>query len=220
MGEKLIKLFGYQFSVYTRIVTLCLFEKELAFDYCEVDPFQSVTPESLRGLHPFGRVPVLVHECCKIYETSAITRYLDAKFPYPSLTPVEPVAVARMQQVIGIVDSYGYRALVRQVFSNLVFRPLEGLEVNLEEVRVGLQESRKVLDALEEISHEGKILNGESISLADFHLLPLVDYFCLVNEGDLLFKEYPSLCNWWTILARRRSTLKTKPDLTKVTSSA
>jgi glutathione S-transferase len=219
MAERSLKLIGYQFSVYTRVVAMCLIEKGLAFDYEEMDPFGSEVPDHLHGLNPFGRVPVLVHQGFSIYETAAITRFLDARFPKMPLTPIDPLATARMQQVIGIVDAYGYRALVRQVFSNAVFRPLEGLECDLGELAAGIRESRKVLFALEQIALEGRVLTGQSISLADLHLVPMIAYFRLAKEGTLLLAEHPAISAWWSSFATRSSTVKTNPDLTKVRAS-
>ena len=52
---------------------------------------------------------------------------IDRAFSGPALQPAEPQALARMDQIIGIVDAYAYWPLVRQVFSHAVFRPPDGL---------------------------------------------------------------------------------------------
>ena len=67
-------------------------------------------------------MPTLVHDGFVLYETSAITRYVDEAFPGPALQPTEPAQRARMNQIVAIVDSYGYWPMVRQVFSHRVFR--------------------------------------------------------------------------------------------------
>lgn len=211
-----MKLLGYRFSVYTRVVRLLFAEKGLSFAYEEVNPFQAELAEGFRRLAPFGRVPVLVHGDFTLYETAAIARYLEARFPDPPLTPADPRALARMQQVIGILDAYGYRALVRQVFAHAVFRPLEGLESSAEEIRQGLAASRRVLAALEAIAREGLLLDGESITLADLHLFPMVDYFRLARDGEALLQKHPSLLAWWKKVSRRPSAQQTRPDLSQV----
>src|SRR5579864_6082080 len=100
-------LHGYRYSVYNRIARLALAEKRVAYDRVEVNPFAPDVPASYRALHPFGRVPALVHDGFTLYETGAITRYIDRAFPGPALQPKEARAVARMDQVIGVVDAYG-----------------------------------------------------------------------------------------------------------------
>lgn len=120
-----VTLYGYHYSVYTRIACLVLTHKQVPFERAEVDPF-GFLPEGYERLHPFGRVPVLRHGSFDLYETGAITRYVDRTFGGPSLQPSTTAALARMDQVIGLVDSYAYVPLVRQVFSHAVFRPLMG----------------------------------------------------------------------------------------------
>ena len=116
-------LHGYRYSVYLRIARLALAEKGVAYDRVEVNPFAPDVPAAYLALHPFGRVPTLVHDDFVLYETGAITRYVDRAFAGPALQPAAPQALARMDQIIGVVDSYGYWPLVRQVFSQRVFRP-------------------------------------------------------------------------------------------------
>ena len=127
-------LHGYRYSVYLRIVRLALAEKGVAYERVEVNPFAPDVPAAYLALHPFGRVPTLVHDDFVLYETGAITRYLDRGFAGPTLQPRSPRALARMDQIIGVVDSYGYWPLVRQVFSHRVFRPAIGQPADEAEV--------------------------------------------------------------------------------------
>jgi glutathione S-transferase len=115
-------LHGYRYSVYQRIARLTLAEKGVAYEQTEVNPFAPDVPAAYLALHPFGRVPALVHDGFALYETAAITRYIDRTFPGAALQPAEPRALARMDQIIGVVDAYAYWPLVRQVFSHRVFR--------------------------------------------------------------------------------------------------
>ncbi|MDO9637828.1 MAG: glutathione S-transferase family protein [Pseudotabrizicola sp.] len=219
MESRKITLIGYRFSVYTRIVKLVLIEKGLDFTYSEADPFDHSASESLLTLHPFRRVPILIHDGCKFYETAAILRYLDLEFPDLPLTPAAHVAVGRMQQVIGIIDSYGYNALIRNVFSNAVFLPLEGERGDTDAVQTGLRESIPVLHALDEIADEGTILNGLSCSLADFYLVPMIAYFRMVQAGAQLMDGHFALMRWWEKMETRRSTVMTRPDMGEVVPS-
>ena len=63
------------------------------------------TPEYL-AMNPFGRLPTIEHGDFVLYEAQAIARYIDQVFDGPSLTPAEPRAQARMNQVMNIVDWY------------------------------------------------------------------------------------------------------------------
>ena len=206
-----VTLHGYKFSVYNRIARVALEEKTAIYAMREVDPFSQNLSETYRRLHPFGRVPVLTHGDFVLYETSAIERYIDQAFGAPSLTPTAPKAAARMAQVIAIVDNYGYWPMVRQVFAHRVFRPLIGEAYSETEVSDGLVACRKVLEALEAIAQEGYVLNGNSLTLADCHLGPIVDYFMAAPEGAAMLSTYGSLWNWWAFLSRRASMVETDP---------
>ncbi|MFO1079766.1 MAG: glutathione S-transferase family protein [Reyranellaceae bacterium] len=209
-------LHAYRYSVYARIVRAVLAvlaEKALPYEQVEVDPFAPDRDPGYLTLHPFGRVPVLVHDGFALYETSAITRYLDRVFPQPTLQPSDPQAAARMDQIIGVVDSYGYWPLVRQVFSHGVFRPAAGLAGDAQEVAQGLVAARTVLAALDGLAGSGPYLVGSQPSLADFHLGSMLAYFTQVAEAAALLDAYPRLSRAWRALVQRPSFQATEPGL-------
>jgi len=121
-----LELHGFRYSVYLRIVAMALIEKKLGWTHVEVDPFDEPIPETYLAINPFGRVPTLVHDGFVLYETTAITRYVDEAFLGVPLQPADPKQRARMNQIIAVADSYGYWPMVRQVFVQRVFIPASG----------------------------------------------------------------------------------------------
>jgi len=206
-------LHGYRYSVYVRIARLALAEKGVAYDQVEVNPFAPDVPAAYLALHPFGRVPTLVHDDFALYETGAITRYLDRTFAGPALQPDQPRALGRMDQIIGVVDSYGYWPLVRQVFSHRVFRPAIGQPADEAEVGRGLAGAAKVLAALEVLAAPDAFLVGPALSLADLHLGAMLAYFAAAPEGAALLRNHPRLAAGWGRLSRRPSFAATDPGL-------
>jgi glutathione S-transferase len=204
-------LHGYHYSVYNRIARLVLAEKGIAYDRVEVNPFADLSPEYLT-LHPFGRVPTLVHDGFVLYETGAITRYVDRTFAGPALQPTTARALARMDQLIGIIDSYGYWPMVRQVFSHRVFRSAAGRPVDEAEIARGLAGAAKVLAALEALASE-PFLTGPELSLADLHVGAMIAYFTLAPEGTASLGKHPRLAAWWAELRQRASFAATDPGL-------
>ncbi|UYN94813.1 MAG: glutathione S-transferase family protein [Enhydrobacter sp.] len=211
-------LHGYRFSVYRRIARLALEEKGLAYGHEEVNPFDPAMPADYLRLHPFGRVPTLIHDGFVLYETGAITRYVDRAFAGPSLQPADARAVGRMDQILSVVDSYAYWPLVRQVFAHGVFRPRTGGTGDEDEVRKGLDAAPKVLDALDKLAGDDRFLVGPSPSLADLHLGAMIAYFVLAPEGRTLLERWPRLAAWWARMAGRPSMLSTEPGLPVITS--
>jgi glutathione S-transferase len=206
-------LHGYRYSVYQRIARLALAEKAVAYEQVEVNPFAADVPAAYRALHPFGRVPALVHDGFALYETAAITRYVDRAFAGPPLQPVGSQALARMDQIIGVVDAYGYWPLVRQVFSHRVFRPRLAQPTDEAEVAQGLTAAAKVLGALEVLKADATFLVGPAPSLADLHLGAMIAYFTQAGEGDAVLKQHARLAAWWQTLRQRPSFAATDPGL-------
>jgi glutathione S-transferase len=110
-------VFGAPYSVYVRAVRLALEEKGVPYELVPVDIFApGGPPPEHRVGHPFGKIPALEHAGFRLYEAGAITRYVDEAFPGPRLQPEEPRSRARMNQIIGILDSYAYRTLVWDIY--------------------------------------------------------------------------------------------------------
>ncbi|SKA04442.1 glutathione S-transferase [Enhydrobacter aerosaccus] len=204
-------LHGYIHSVYVRIARLTLAEKACSYELVEVDPFKPDLGPYLE-LHPFGRVPTLVDGGFVLYETGAITRYLDRRFPSPALQPTALEALARMDQIIGVVDSYAYWPLVRQVFAHRVMRPRLGRPADEAEIAQGLAAAPKVLAALERLAGPDTFLTGPALSLADLHLGAMIAYFVQAPEGAALLRRYPRLAAWWTLLSSRSAFAATDPS--------
>lgn len=210
MAETL-SLIGFHHSVYTRIVRMALAEMGLQARYIEVNPFADEADPVLAAHSPFGRVPVLRDGDFVLTETAAILRYLDALGNDGSMVPEGAQSGARMAQVIGIVDAYGYQPMVRQVFSHGYYRPLMGEEADPEMVAQGLRNSAPVLRMLDRIAAEGLVLNARRITLADLHLAPMIDYFTRVRDGAAAMAEFPALNGWWAVARERPSLNVTDP---------
>lgn len=191
-----VQLHGWRYSVYTRIARIALRAKRVAHETVEVDPFAQL-PEAYLKLHPFGRVPLLIHGAFRLFETGAITRYVDRAFEGPSLQPGAAAALARMDQVISVVDSYAYWPMVRQVSSHGFFRPFFGEESSRHELGKGLEASPKILSFLDDVAAEGLVLTGRDLTLADCHLAPMMDYFVRAEEGKAALASHPALQGWW-----------------------
>lgn len=209
MAEQLV-LYGYHYSVYTRIVRTALIEVGLEAEYVEINPFDGAPDPAFLKLNPFGRVPVLKIGPRALTETAAILSYLNAMGRRQGLIPGDAFAEARMRQTIGIVDHHVYPVLIRQVFSNAVFAPYVGEPAKTRDLQVGLSAAPLILGALDEIAREGTVLNG-TWTLADIHLSPMMDYFTMAAESTDLLTPHPHLSGWWDSAKPRHSLRATDP---------
>jgi glutathione S-transferase len=208
-----VVLHAYQYSVYSWIARLVLGEKGVAYDYVEVNPFAPGMPEEYLAKHPFRRVPTLLHDNFVLYETGAITRYVDETFEGNPLQPAASRPRARMAQIISIIDSYGYGPMVRQVFAHRVFRPRTGRPVSEDEIRSGIDSSERAMKALEALAEPGGYLVENRLSLADLHLAPMMAYFVGAPEGRVVLNRYPVLSAWWELMRVRTVFVATDPGL-------
>lgn len=205
-------LHGYRYSVYSWIARLALHEKGVAYDWQEVDPFATDMPVEYLDLHPFRRVPTLVHGDFALHETHAVTRYVDEAFAGPSLQPGDARSRARMNQIVSIVDSYGYWPLVRQVFAHGFFRACLGRPGDDTEIRTGLAAAPRVLGAIERLCKDEDFLLTGRVTLADLHLYPMIAYFAKLPEARAILASYPRLDRWTTMMANRETCRLTEPE--------
>lgn len=207
-----ITLWGFDGSTYVRTVKMLLAEKgvtqfkQVPLNVLEGEPKQ---PEHLER-HPFGKVPVLDHDGMRIVETSAIARYLNDVLPGRSLIPATPGDRARMDMVVGIIDSYGYGALVGGVAAYHLFPDFVGGK-NDAMRDSGLENGRKVIEFAMRTRGTSPFIAGE-LSLADLYLAPVAFYLSLTPDKDALF-GVEGFGDWWAKIQALQSFKDTQPDL-------
>ncbi len=174
-----VKLYGYQYSVSSWIARLALEEKGTGYHWTGINPCAPDVPESYLALHPFERVPTLVHDGFQVYELVR-SRYIGEAFPGPRLQPADPRHRARCSQILCIVDSYVYWPLVRQVFPHRIFNP-PGRPYGFAEVQKGFGGSTCGACRMERLAADAEYLCGADMSLADIHLAPMIGYFAMAE---------------------------------------
>jgi glutathione S-transferase len=202
-------VYGAPYSVYVRAVRLTLEEKGVDYVLEPVDVFaREGPPKDHLQRQPFGKIPAFEHDGFALYETGAITRYIEETFPGPALQPQDAKARARMNQVISIMDSYFYASLVWGLYVELVEKPNRGLIPD--EARVSQSRARGTvcLGSLERVAN-GNWLSGESFTLADLHAAPMFALLHRVPEAPDLMKPLGRLKAWWSAMSQRPSMART-----------
>jgi glutathione S-transferase len=207
-----ITLWGFDGSTYVRTVKMLLAEKNMTdFEQVPVNVLEG-EPKTLEHLarHPFGKVPVLDCNGMRIVETSAIVRYLNDVLPGKSLVPANPEDRARMDMVIGILDSYGYGALLGGVAAYHLFPHFVGGK-NESTRQAGIETGRKVIEFSMKTKGDSPFLAGE-LSLADLYLAPVVFYVSLTADANSVF-DVDGFAAWWARVQALKSFQETQPDL-------
>ena len=207
-----ITLWGFDGSTYVRTVKMLLAEKggtqikQIPLNVLKGEPRAA---EHLQR-HPFGKVPVLDHDGMRLLETTAITRYLNDVLPGRSLIPATPKDRARMDMIIGIIDSYGYGALIGGVAAFHLFPDFAGGK-NEAMRKDGIENGRKVVELAMKAKGSSSFIAGE-LSLADLYLAPIAFYVALTPDQDVVF-NVDGFADWWTKIQALRSFKETQPNL-------
>lgn len=204
-------LYGPAYSTYTRSVRLAMEEKGVDYDLVEVDFLQGPMPAEQIERHPFVKVPALEHDGFKLYEVSAIGRYVDEVFDGPSLQPDDARERARMTQIISILDSYTYPCAIGQLVIQRLVMPMLGNQPDEAAIAAALPAIGKCMNVLAGLRADNAFLVGSQLTLADLHFVPIYDYFRNTPESDAILEQNPGLRAWWDGVSKRESVQKTQP---------
>ena len=149
-------------------------------------------------LHPFRRIPILEVDGTMIFESLAITGYLDEAYPGPALQPDAPVDRARMRTWMGVCGDYLFREVVRAIPRD---RP--PTEAELRTARGALERAEGLIDG-------DSFLVGSKVTLADLYLAPQLAN-CREKAPELL-DGLDGLTAWGRLVEDRESFARTRPS--------
>lgn len=210
MADKPV-LYGFDGSTYVRTVRMVLADKGIEYDQVPVNVLEGEPrqPAHLER-HPFGKVPVLDIDGMRLRETDAICRYLEDIAPDPALIPKDPKARARMNEAIGLIDSYGYGALVGVAGYHL-FPDFIGGQ-NEDARQKAIADSQTLLKLLMDSRAKAKWLVGDAPTLADYFLGPIMFYVSLTPDADEVM-GVAGVRDWWDAMSAHETFTRTAPDL-------
>ena len=113
--QESVYIIGPQYSSFVRSVALCCEEKGINYTigfepYGESMEFSGVEH---RNLHPFSKVPTLLHGKRSVFESASICRYLDSEFSGTKLQPEDNYGKAIVDQWSSAISGYIYDSLVK-----------------------------------------------------------------------------------------------------------
>jgi glutathione S-transferase len=208
MGRPIV--YGPALSSYVWSTRMALAEKGVAHEWVEV-PFGDHREEPHLTRHPFAKVPAFEHDGFTLYETQAILRYIDEGFPVAPLQPTDLHQFSRMNQIMGIVDAYAWRAIAAGVLVNRVLKPRLGLPADEAAITAALPQARLCISEIARLMGEEPYLAGDRVSLADLMVIPLFYLFGKLPEGEAPLAEHPNIRPWMRRMEERQSFQVTKP---------
>lgn len=181
-------LHGVSPSSYVRTCRMALDEKGVAYTH---DPVMPQTPEQLER-HPWGKIPALTHGDVRLFESLAITRYVDEAFEGPPLQPADAADRARMDQWISAFIDYMYAPIVRNIIIQRVVVETPDESV----IAAAVPDAAKCIGLLDGQLAATPYLAGSAMSLADLFVLPAINYLAMVPEGGPLLESAGAVTDW------------------------
>ena len=193
-----IILYGTPISTYVRTVRLLLAEANIDYDLKDIGIFNgdNKTQEYL-AKHPFGKIPTLEVDGINIYETTAITYYINQKLADAKFAPADVLGQTRMYQIMAIIDSYLYNPAVQKIVIQNLVVPSQGGETDQEAVQKAIAPTQKALSAIEDLYQGTPFLLGSMIGIADFYLIPIFVYLEKTPQFAEVANNVPKLKAWW-----------------------
>jgi glutathione S-transferase len=212
MGKPVV--YGPAYSTYTRTVLIALREKRVEYELVHVDMIGGAhrTPEHLRR-HPFGKVPAFEHNGFPLFESNAIIHYIDDAFPGERIAPADVHRRARDQEIVDIINFYGYSRIITRLVLPYFFADKEK-GPDLAAIAAAVPDVEHVLGAIhDQMTNPDPYLTGRRIGFADIHLAPIMHYLMTLPEGGRILPKLPRLASWWLAMQQRDSVQKTVPQL-------
>ncbi|MBX2864809.1 MAG: glutathione S-transferase family protein [Leptolyngbyaceae cyanobacterium MAG.088] len=199
-----LTVYGPTISTYVRTVRMILEETNTSYNLENINIF-SARPSEYLAINPFGKVPTLKVDDQVLYETNAIVEYLDAVVADHAFMPKGPMEQAQMRQIMAIVDSYLYGPSISGITIQRLIVPSQGGQPDEGVIQSAVPKCKTALEAIESISQCDPFLLGNTITLADFYLMPVVLYLSKTPEMTAVTAQTPKLKTWWEAINQRPS---------------
>ncbi len=195
-----LHLYSYQSCPFARRTRMTLIEKGLDFALTEIDVRNK--PDNFNEISPYGKVPVLLHNGGRIYESAIINEYLDEVFPQPPLMPADPFSKAQARIWMDYCDSR---------FSDASWRYIRaaGDQEKLPQAIAGLEDCFRFIETGLRECGSGPYWLGAGISLVDIQFMPFFQHYAQGPGFELIPDECTRLRAWVAFMRDRDSYMRT-----------
>jgi len=205
-----LTVYGDARSSYVRTVRMALAEKGIACTLKEMAPH---TPELLAH-NPFGRMPAFSDGPISLFETRAIVGYIDEAFGDPLLVPQTGItARARCEQWTSVITCHAYDAMIRRYLLQYLFPKGEDGKPDRKVIDAAVPDIAKHFEVFEQAYGERDYLVGNTLSMADLFLAPMIAYMGMFPESAALLASHPNIRRAHGVMAARPSFIATQPRL-------
>jgi glutathione S-transferase len=203
-----VTLYGFPPSTYTWSARMAAEEKGISHD---LEPIEFGS-DAHKALHPFAKIPIMMHGDVTVYETAAICHYIDRAFDGPPLTPTDPAGQARMMQWSSAIVDYYYDWCTKRIVVQRVMVPRQGGTPDEAMIADAVPHARHCMSVADEALQASAYLAGDAPSTADYLLTPIANYMGAVPEGETVMEGLSALGDWLGRMQARPSFAATAPS--------
>jgi glutathione S-transferase len=203
----MLKIYGHPASTCTRKVLMTLAETGTPNEFVVVDFAKGEHKMDANvARQPFGRVPALDDDGFQMFESRAMSRYLNER-AHGKLVPADAQGRAKMEQWISVETSEFSGNAMKFIYQYVFGRPQE--PAVLEAAGKALDH---VLAVMDKQLAATPYLAGAEFSLADVCFMPYLEYLMPTPAKEIVAKHAPTMA-WWSKVSAR-------PTWAKVTGKA
>ncbi|MES2903636.1 MAG: glutathione S-transferase family protein [Pseudomonadota bacterium] len=196
-------LYGSTISPFVRKVAAYCSEKEIDVEFKSVginDP-----DPGFRAASPFRKMPALVDGDYALADSSAIIHYLEAKYPEPTLIPVDPKERGRVVWFDEWSDTLLFACGAKMFFNRVVSPRFLGREGDLAAADAAERDDLPaLLDYLESVIPDSGYLVSERLTVADISVCsPFVNFRHMELQIDAA--RYPRIQSYTAAILSRPS---------------
>ena len=206
-----LEIIGTPLSNFVRTARMAALEKGVPYELIEVAP----RSDQVNAIHPGGMIPVLRHGDRTLFESRAITRYIDEAFEGPALMPRDPWAAAQAEQWLAYVATSVDKAVIRELVHAYFFSRKPDKSPDREIVDRAAKRIQRQFATLGKAVEKTSYLSGDSFGLADMYAMPIVSQSRVTPEGKEAMAMSPSLLSYYEKHKTRPSFAETAPPRTK-----
>lgn len=202
-----LQIIGTALSNFVRTARMAAREKGVEYELVEIMP----RSDQARALHPGGMIPAMRHGDRTLFESRAITRYIDEAFEGPPLMPRDPWKAAQAEQWLAYVATSVDKAVIRELVHAYFFSTKPDKSPDRDVVDRATKRIERQFAALGKALEATGYLSGDSFGLADMYAMPIISQSRVTPEGKELMAKTPSLLAYYEKHKSRPSFAETAP---------
>jgi len=204
----MIRLCGFRVSNYHNKVRIALLEKGIAHE--EDSGIKPSQKDEYVAKSPMGKVPYLEVDGTRIRESSVILEYLEDAYPEKPLLPKEPLARARVRELVVFIELH-LELVVRRLYGGLFF----GGSFSDETKAQVEKDLAKGVRALKAVAVFDPFIAGKELSIADcaaYVHLPIVTLVSKQAYGRDVLEDIPQVKPYLKMLGERPAFARVNED--------